>query len=88
MLLFSELIWVILYVLSVIFGGINDDINLYSLSFFLLALAGLEFSIGVLLLVLFKNFKIDFNFFKNNIYNSIFNDKLKNYFFFNKFFFK
>jgi hypothetical protein len=35
------------------------------MSFFLLALAGLEFSIGILLLTLFKNFKIDF-FFDNN----------------------
>jgi hypothetical protein len=64
-LLFSEILWVVLYTISVFNGSLNDDINLYSMSFFLLALAGLEFSIGILLLTLFKNFKIDF-FFDNN----------------------
>jgi len=57
--------WVVLYIVSVFNGSLNDDINLYSMSFFLLALAGLEFSIGILILSLFKNFKIDF-FFANN----------------------
>lgn len=36
------------------------------MSFFLLAIAGLEFSIGILLLTLFKNFKIDFSFGNND----------------------
>ena len=67
-LLFSEILWVILYVISVFNGSLTDDINLYAMSFFLLALAGLEFSIGILLLTLFKNFKIDF-YFSNNSKN-------------------
>jgi len=37
-------------------GGINDDLTLFSISFFLLGLAGLEFSIGFLLIINFKNF--------------------------------
>jgi hypothetical protein len=37
-------------------GGINDDLTLFSVSFFLLGLAGLEFSIGFLLIINFKNF--------------------------------
>lgn len=60
LILFSEIVWVILYVLTVFYGSLIDDFNLYSLSFFLLALAGLEFSIGILLLVLFKNSRLDF----------------------------
>ena len=86
MLLFSEIVWVILYVLTVFFGSLIDDINLYSLSFFLLAFAALEFSIGILILVLFKNFKIDFVFFKNSkefLQNTLDNNKL---FFFNNFY--
>ena len=86
MLLFSEIVWVILYVLTVFFGSLIDDINLYSLSFFLLAFAALEFSIGILILVLFKNFKIDFVFFKNSkefLQNNLDNNKL---FFFNNFY--
>lgn len=44
-------------------GGINDDLTLFSISFFLLGLAGLEFSIGFLLIILFKNFNKSMNFF-------------------------
>ena len=66
LILFSEIVWVILYILTIFYGTLTDDLNLYSLSFFLLALAGLEFSIGILLLVLFKNFRIDFIFSRND----------------------
>ena len=86
MLLFSEIVWVLLYILAVFFGSIIDDINLYSLSFFLLAFADLEFSIGILILVLFKNFKIDYSFFNNSkdfLQNNSDNNKL---FFFNNFY--
>ena len=86
MLLFSEIVWVLLYILTVFFGSLVDDINLYSLSFFLLAFAALEFSIGILILVLFKNFKIDYSFFNNSkdfLQNNSDNNKL---FFFNNFY--
>jgi NADH:ubiquinone oxidoreductase subunit K len=87
LLLFSEIVWVILYILTIFYGSITDDINLYSLSFLILALAGLEFCIGLLLLVFFKNNKIDFNFTKNNntwIFSFLKNSNKPLYF--NKFF--
>ncbi len=59
------MVWVIIYVISIINGSLNDDINLYSMSFFLLAFAGLEFSIGLLLVTFFKNAKSDYFFEKN-----------------------
>ena len=59
------MVWVIIYVISIINGSLNDDINLYSMSFFLLAFAGLEFSIGLLLVTFFKNVKSDYFFEKN-----------------------
>lgn len=65
LLLYSEIMWIVLYTISVFYGSINDDINLYSLSFFLLALAGLEFSFGILLIVLFKTFKVNYDFVSN-----------------------
>lgn len=68
------MVWVIIYVISIINGNLNDDINLYSMSFFLLAFAGLEFSIGLLLVTFFKNMKSDYFFekiFKKN--DQIFN---------------
>lgn len=37
-------------------GAVNDDL-IISVSFFLLALAGLEFSTGFLIVILFRNFK-------------------------------
>jgi hypothetical protein len=36
-------------------GSLNDDLNLLSTGIFILGLAGLEYSVGILLLVLFKN---------------------------------
>ena len=56
-MLYSEFIWVILYTYSVLIGLINDNLILLSSVFFLLVLAGLEFSIGLLLSVIFKNWK-------------------------------
>lgn len=54
-------------------------------TFFILGLAGLEFSFGFLLLILFKNFNVSLNFvntkdFSQNYLNS------KNINFFNKYF--
>jgi len=56
-ILYSEVVWVILYSYTTIVGTINDDLILTSTSFFLLALAGLEFCIGFILIILFRNFK-------------------------------
>jgi hypothetical protein len=55
LIFFSELVWVILYTLTILVGLINDDLNATSLSFLLLGVAGLEFSLGFLILLLFKN---------------------------------
>ena len=65
LLLFSELIWILLYVITISSGLWNDDLNLFSLSFFLLGLAGLEFSFCLLLIILFKNSNLSLNFSKN-----------------------
>lgn len=58
------------------YGAINDDLTLFSLSFFLLGLAGLELSIGFLIIINFKNFNISLNFLDEN--------KKLNQFFWNK----
>lgn len=55
LLICSELVWVIIYCYTLFCGVINDDITLLSTGFFVLGLAGLEFSIGLLLVILFKN---------------------------------
>lgn len=44
-----------------IVGTINDDLTLTSTTFFLLALAGLEFCIGFIITILFRTFKKSFN---------------------------
>ena len=73
-ILYSEVVWVILYSYTTVIGTINDDLILTSTSFFLLALAGLEFCIGFILIILFRNFKksLDLDF-ENNF--SDFNKK-------------
>lgn len=68
MVLFSEVAWVVLYCYVVVAGVTNDDLILTSTSFLFLALAGLEFCIGFLIIIFFKNFKktleISGNFYK------------------------
>lgn len=73
---YSELIWIILYCYVLLESAINDDLNLLSTSIFILGLAGLEYSVGILLLMLFKNLNntLELNNVnkkqnKNNIYN-------------------
>jgi len=54
-LIYSELVWIILYVYSVVIGSTNNDLNVLGLSFYILAIAGLEFAVGIILIVYFKN---------------------------------
>ena len=59
--LYSEVVWVVLYCYTTVIGTINDDLILTSTSFFLLALAGLEFCIGFIITVFYRNFKKSFD---------------------------
>ena len=69
-IIYSEIVWVILYSYTTIIGTINDDLILTSTSFFLLALAGLEFCIGFIITIFFRNFKKSFDLdFVNNFSN-------------------
>ncbi len=62
LLFFSELTWVILYLLIIIVGSLIDDASLTSLSFFIFALAGLEFSLGFMIIIIFRSFNISLYF--------------------------
>ena len=42
-------------------GTTNDDLVMLTTSFFLLALAGLEFCLGFIITIFFRNFKKTFN---------------------------
>ena len=55
LLLFSEITWLTLYIYTIVCGANNDDLTLMSTSLFIIGLAALEFSIGILLIILFKN---------------------------------
>ena len=52
--------WDIQYSYTAVVGTINDDVVLTSTSFFLLALAGLEFCIGFIITIFYRNFKKSF----------------------------
>ena len=69
-LFISELTWLALYSLSILFGAIYCDITLLSTSFFILGVAGLEFSFGILLAILYKNLNESLNIENNNINNN------------------
>lgn len=52
--------------MGVLLGAIYCDITLLSMSFFILGVAGLEFSIGILLSILYKNLNESLNLDVNN----------------------
>ena len=70
-ILYSEILWVVIYCCIIITGITNDDLVLISTSFLIMALAGLEFCIGFILSIFFRNFKktftIDNKYSKNNL---------------------
>ncbi len=66
LLLYSEISWLILYSLCIILGSYIDDITTTSITFFILGLAGLEFSFAFLLLILFRSLNFNYNFIDNN----------------------
>ena len=82
MLLFSEFLWLVLYCLVTFLASKNDSILDLTLTFLFLGLAGLEFAIGLLILILFKNLNTEVTF--NNNLDSYSNKsiKKKNFFFF------
>lgn len=71
LLFYSEIAWIILYSLILLQGSINDDLILLSSSIFILGLAGIEYSLGIIILIIFKiiNKKTDFDESENNYYN-------------------
>lgn len=82
-LLFSEFLWLVLYCLAIFMSCKNDDILVLSLTFIFLGLAGLEFSIGLLILILFKNLNFSLLFYLNDSNTQISTLlKKKNFYFF------
>lgn len=85
-LLFSEFLWLVLYCISIFLACKNDDILFLGLTFIFLGLAGLEFSIGLLIMILFKNLNFSLSFYQNDSNTQIFPLlKKKNFFFFENF---
>jgi hypothetical protein len=85
LLFYSEVTWLVLYCFSILVTAINDDINTMSNTFFILGLAGLEFSFGFLLLILFKNFNISLNLIESKTFSqSYVNSRYSS--FYNKYF--
>jgi NADH:ubiquinone oxidoreductase subunit K len=86
LLLFSEFVWLVLYCFVIFTSCKNDDFLFIGLSFLFLGLAGLEFSIGLLILILFKNLNFSLNIYLNDSNEKIYSLlKKKNYYFFENF---
>ncbi len=79
---FSEFVWLNLYCLTISLSIMNEDLNLIGLSFFFLGLAGLEFSVGFMLLIIMKKFKVSLNIFENDKKINFFFENKKSIFFF------
>jgi hypothetical protein len=71
--LFSEATWIILYTYSVFLGIYLEDLNMFSNTFFILGLAGLEFALGFLILIVFKKFNLSINIIDNSNLDSVIN---------------
>lgn len=85
-LIFSEFLWLVLFCLVIFISCKNDDLLMIGLSFIFLGLAGLEFSIGLLILILFKNLNFSLNLYLNNSNSQVSSLlKKKNFFFFENF---
>lgn len=80
LLFYSELTWITIYCYVLVLGAINDDITLLSSSIFILGLAGLEYGLGILLIIIFKNINSNLEFSDlendNKIYNIYNNSNL------------
>jgi hypothetical protein len=57
LLFLSEIVWILLYTLTTILSSFTDDLILLTLSFFILGLSGLEFSFGIILVIVYNFFK-------------------------------
>ena len=84
-IIISECVWIIIYIYTIFLGITIDDITLFSTSFFILAFAGLEFSIGLLLVFLFRNFTKKINDFELTKNTYSLNLKTNNKLYINKF---
>jgi NADH:ubiquinone oxidoreductase subunit K len=52
LLLTAELLWITIYITTVLIGIMYDNLNILSLSFFVLVFSAVEFAVGLILLVL------------------------------------
>jgi len=52
LLLTAELIWITVYLLTVLTGLVYDNLNILSLSFFVLVFSAVEFGIGLVILLM------------------------------------
>jgi NADH:ubiquinone oxidoreductase subunit K len=52
LLLTAELIWITIYLLTVLTGLVYDNLNILSLSFFVLVFSAVEFGIGLVILLM------------------------------------
>lgn len=81
LLLYSEITWLTLYTYTILIGSINDDLTLLSTSLFIIGLAALEFSVGILMVIIFKNINKSINLeeSENGFDNTNFFSKKKTY---------
>ncbi len=84
LILYSELIWISLYCYTIFYGSINNDLNLITFSIFILGFAGIEYGLGILILILLKHSKKNFNVL-DNFSKKDFNNISKTQFFFNRY---
>lgn len=66
LIVFSEAIWIVIYVLTTLLSSWANDLNLLSLTLFILGFAAIELSIGLILMIYFNKANKSLNFKNNN----------------------
>nr|QPL15921.1 NADH dehydrogenase subunit 4L [Strombidium sp.] len=81
LLLTAEMLWIILYILSLYVGYIYNNLNILSLTFFLLILSAVEFSIGLVLMliqhIIYRSINLNLNTLSSLKYYNKYSNRLK-----------
>ena len=78
LLLTAEFMWITLYVITLLMGLIFNNVNLLSLTFFLLILSAVEFGIGLVIILIQNIFLRSISLNLNNINTLKFGSRYRN----------
>lgn len=81
LLLTAELLWITLYIISLLIGLLFDNLNILSLTFFFLILSAVEFGLGLIIMlvqhIIYRSINLNDNNNNSLKFSTRFSNKLK-----------